>query len=113
MLPGGDETRNIIDGRTLQALGPAGIFINVGRGTTVDEEALIAALAQGLIAGAGLDVLANEPYVPDSLKQMDNVVLLPHIGSATLETRVEMGNLLIKNLDAYFSSNPLPSEVEQ
>ena len=97
----------------LQALGPEGIFINVGRGTSVDEKALMAALADGSIAGAGLDVLANEPHVPEPLKKMDNVVLLPHIGSATFETRAEMGDLLINNLEAYFSSKPLLSEVEQ
>ena len=113
VLPGGEETRQVIDGQVLQALGPEGIFINVGRGTSVDEKALMAALADGSIAGAGLDVLANEPHVPEPLKKMDNVVLLPHIGSATFETRAEMGDLLINNLEAYFSSKPLLSEVEQ
>ena len=113
VLPGGEGTRQIIDGQVLQALGPEGIFINVGRGTSVDEKALMAALADGSIAGAGLDVLANEPHVPEPLRKMDNVVLLPHIGSATFETRAEMGDLLINNLEAYFSSKPLLSEVEQ
>ena len=113
VLPGGEGTRQIIDGQVLQALGPEGIFINVGRGTSVDEKALMAALADGSIAGAGLDVLANEPHVPEPLRKMDNVVLLPHIGSATFETRTEMGDLLINNLEAYFSSKPLLSEVEQ
>ena len=113
VLPGGEGTRKIIDGQVLQALGPEGIFINVGRGTSVDEKALMAALADGSIAGAGLDVLANEPHVPEPLRKMDNVVLLPHIGSATFETRAEMGDLLINNLEAYFSSKPLLSEVEQ
>tara|TARA_B100001079_G_scaffold83574_1_gene71866 strand:+ start:491 stop:1435 length:945 start_codon:yes stop_codon:yes gene_type:complete len=113
VLPGGEGTRQIIDGQVLQALGPEGIFINVGRGTSVDEKALMAALTDGSIAGAGLDVLANEPHVPEPLRKMDNVVLLPHIGSATFETRTEMGDLLINNLEAYFSSKPLLSEVEQ
>ena len=113
VLPGGEGTRQIIDGQVLQALGPEGIFINVGRGTSVDEKALMAALTDGSIAGAGLDVLANEPHVPEPLRKMDNVVLLPHIGSATFETRAEMGDLLINNLEAYFSSKPLLSEVEQ
>jgi len=113
VLPGGEGTRQIIDGQVLQALGPEGIFINVGRGTSVDEKALMAALADGSIAGAGLDVLANEPHVPEPFRKMDNVVLLPHIGSATFETRAEMGDLLINNLEAYFSSKPLLSEVEQ
>ena len=113
VLPGGERTRKIIDGQVLQALGPEGIFINVGRGTSVDEKALMAALADGSIAGAGLDVLENEPHVPEPMKKMDNVVLLPHIGSATFETRAKMGDLLINNLEAYFSGKPLPSEVEQ
>ncbi len=111
MLPGGDDTRKIINEHVFQSLGPDGIFINVGRGSCVDEEALVSALQSGQIAGAGLDVYAREPSIPESLITMENTVLLPHIGSATEETQREMGNLLIKNLDAFFSGKPLISEV--
>ncbi len=112
MLPGGESTKNAIDARVLKALGPAGIFINVGRGSSVDETALIAALQQQEIFAAGLDVYANEPNVPAELLAMKNVVLLPHIGSATMETRRAMGQLVIDNLEAYFAGRPLLTEVK-
>ncbi len=111
MLPGGESTRNIVNAEIFQKLGPRGTFINVGRGSSVDENALVDALRGKQILAAGLDVYANEPNVPEALLDMDNVVLLPHIGSATVETRREMGNLVIKNLEAYFSNNPLLTEV--
>ncbi|MEX0964413.1 MAG: 2-hydroxyacid dehydrogenase [Pseudohongiellaceae bacterium] len=111
MLPGGDETRNIINEEIFRALGPDGIFLNVGRGSSVDEEALVAALKQKHILAAGLDVYADEPNVPEPLLAMDNVVLLPHIGSATVETRRAMGQLVIDNLAAYFAGQPLLTEV--
>ena len=95
-----------------QNLGPEGIFINVGRGSSVDEEALVAALKAGLIAGAGLDVYAHEPAVPEALLSMEQVVLFPHIGTSTVETRREMGNLVIQNLQAFFDNKPLISEVD-
>ncbi len=85
----------------LKALGPEGILINVARGTVVDEPALVAALQAGTIAGAGLDVFAEEPAIPDALKTMENVVLLPHVGSATHETRAAMGDLVCDNLLAW------------
>jgi|FLOH01.1.fsa_nt_gi lactate dehydrogenase-like 2-hydroxyacid dehydrogenase len=113
MLPGGETTQNIIDAEIFRNLGPEGVFINVGRGTTVDEEALVAALQSKQIFAAGLDVYAKEPHVPEALLSMENVVLLPHIGSATIETRRAMGNLLIENLEAFFSNKPLPTEVSQ
>jgi lactate dehydrogenase-like 2-hydroxyacid dehydrogenase len=88
-----------------------GIFINVGRGSSVDEVALASALQEKHIFAAGLDVYADEPNVPEQLLELDNVVLLPHIGSATVETRIAMGKLVIDNLDAYFSGKPLITEV--
>lgn len=111
MLPGGDETRKIMNAEVFQALGPAGIFINVGRGSSVDEPALVTALNEGQIFAAGLDVYADEPNVPEALLTMDNVVLLPHIGSATIETRRAMGNLVVDNLAAFFADKPLLTEV--
>lgn len=111
MLPGGEGTRNAVNADILKKLGPTGIFINVGRGSSVDEVALVSALQKQQLFAAGLDVYADEPHVPEALLEMDNVVLLPHIGSATVETRRAMGQLVIDNLDAYFSGKPLLSEV--
>lgn len=111
MLPGGEDTRQVIDAKVLGALGRDGIFINVGRGSTVDEKALIAALDKGEIAGAGLDVYQHEPHVPAALIAMDNVVLFPHIGSATVETRRAMGQLVLDNLEAFFAGRPLLTPV--
>lgn len=110
-LPGGDGTRNIVNADVLAALGPRGIFINVGRGSSVDEIALTEALKNGTIAGAGLDVFADEPNVPEDLRTQNNAVLLPHIGSGTIETRLEMGRVTMKNLQAFFDNRPLPNEV--
>ena len=111
VLPGGPETQGLVDLEVLDALGPEGIFINVGRGSSVNESALVQALRLGLIAGAGLDVYAAEPRAPEELMTMDNVVLLPHIGSATVETRAAMGKLVVDNLDAWFRSGKLLTEV--
>lgn len=110
MLPGGPETKHLINERVLQKLGPNGYFINVGRGSSVDEQALARALSEGVIAGAGLDVYENEPRVPDALLAQSNLVLLPHIGSATEQTRRAMGQLVIDNLEAYFANKPLLTE---
>jgi lactate dehydrogenase-like 2-hydroxyacid dehydrogenase len=101
--PGGAATRNIVDAGVLDALGKKGTLVNIARGSIVDETALIAALQAGTIKGAGLDVLADEPHVPAALMGMDNVVLLPHVGSATRETRQAMGDLCKANLDAWFT----------
>lgn len=108
---GGPDTYHIVNTRVLDALGPKGYLINVARGSCVDEEALVQALEQKKIAGAGLDVYAHEPNVPEGLKSMDNVVLLPHIGSATIETRTVMGEIVLNNLDAHFSGKPLITPV--
>lgn len=112
MLPGGDATRNVMNEEIFEKLGPDGIFLNVGRGTSVDEEALVRSLNAKQIFAAGLDVYADEPNVPEELLSMENVVLLPHIGSATVETRRAMGQLVIDNLEAYFAGKPLLTEVQ-
>lgn len=109
--PGGPATANLVDAHVLDALGPKGILINIARGSVVDEPALVAALQSGTIAAAGLDVFANEPHVPEEYISMDNVVLLPHIGSATLETRTKMGQLVIDNIIAHFDGKALLTEV--
>ncbi len=112
MLPGGAETEKLINADLLAALGSKGIFINVGRGSSVDEDALVAALNNGVIAGAGLDVYRAEPQVPQGLIDSPKSVLFPHIGSATVETRRAMGRLVVDNLDAFFSGKPLFTEVD-
>ncbi|WP_028999516.1 2-hydroxyacid dehydrogenase [Azohydromonas australica] len=101
-LPGGAATRHIVDAAVLDALGPEGFLVNIARGSVVDEDALVEALAEGRIAGAGLDVYQNEPRVPERLLQLDNVVLLPHVGSNTRETRAAMADLVVDNLRAFF-----------
>lgn len=98
VAPGGPETDKIVNADILQALGPDGILVNVARGSVVDEAALIAALRDGRILAAGLDVFADEPNVPRALIDMDNVVLLPHVGSAAREVRVAMAQLTLDNL---------------
>ena len=103
IVPGGAATRHLINAEVLQALGPRGVLINVSRGSVVDEAALIVALKSGTILTAGLDVFAEEPNVPDELRAMQNVVLLPHIGSASLVTRHAMDQLVIDNLKAWFA----------
>lgn len=102
VLPGGPQTQNVVNAEILEALGPNGILINVARGSVVDEAALIEALQTGKILAAGLDVFAKEPHVPDALKQMENVVLLPHIGTATHHTRGLMAQLVIDNVISWF-----------
>ncbi|MDR3299809.1 MAG: 2-hydroxyacid dehydrogenase [Candidatus Accumulibacter sp.] len=106
---GGPETRHLIDAVVLDALGPRGFLINVSRGSVVDEDALVRALAEKKIAGAGLDVFADEPHVPQALLSMDNVVLLPHIASSTEETRLAMAQRVVDNLDLFFAEGRLIS----
>ncbi len=98
VTPGGPATKHLIDANVLEALGPDGILINMSRGSVVDEPALIAALEAGKILSAGLDVFANEPRVPPELMAMENVVLFPHVGSASVYTRDAMGQLVVHNL---------------
>jgi lactate dehydrogenase-like 2-hydroxyacid dehydrogenase len=109
--PGGAATRHLVDAAVLAALGPEGVVINIGRGTVIDEAAMVDALQRGAIGGAGLDVFENEPHVPEALCALDNVVLLPHVGSATEATRRAMGDLMIDNLAAYFAGRPLLTPV--
>lgn len=104
-------TRNLVDARIIDALGPEGFFINIARGPVVNQEALIAALKNKRIAGAGLDVFWDEPQVPAELTTMDNVVLSPHMGSATLEIREERGRKLLANLRAHFSGKPVLTPI--
>lgn len=109
--PGGAATDKIVDAQVLGLLGADGVLINVARGSLVDEAALIEALQSGTIAGAGLDVFAEEPLVPEALRAVDQVVLAPHQGSATAETRAAMAALVVANLDAYFAGQPLPTPL--
>jgi lactate dehydrogenase-like 2-hydroxyacid dehydrogenase len=113
ITPGGAGTRNLIDAQVLAALGSKGILVNVARGSVVDEAALIDALEQGVIAGAALDVFENEPQVPERLRALAHVVLVPHIGSATAQTRRAMADLAIANLEAHFARRPLLSPVPE
>lgn len=110
-LPGGEGTRGIVSAAVLQALGPQGTLVNVGRGSLVDEEALIQALRQGTIASAGLDVFATEPAVDPRLTTLPNVTLLPHHASGNVETREAMARLMVDNLLAHYAGLPLISEV--
>jgi lactate dehydrogenase-like 2-hydroxyacid dehydrogenase len=106
IVPGGAATKHMIDAEVLAALGPNGIIINVARGSVIDEPALIAALRDGKILAAGLDVFAAEPHVPEELLAMDNVVLLPHVGSASEFTRAKMDQLLVDNILAWAAGKP-------
>jgi hydroxypyruvate reductase len=105
--PYNEETKYLVQEKTLKALGPKGYLINIARGPVVHEQDLCVALSNGWIAGAGLDVFEQEPKVPDALLKMDNVVLFPHVGGATHETRSRMGQLVIANLLAHFEGRPL------
>lgn len=101
---GGPASRHLVSAEILDALGPRGFLVNIARGTVVDERALVDALAQGRLAGAALDVYEDEPHVPQALLAMENVVLLPHMSSATHETRQAMADLALANLEAFFAT---------
>ena len=111
IAPGGKATDRIVNREVLEALGPDGFLVNMGRGTLVDEPALVEMLQQNGIAGAALDVFEKEPNVPEALFGLDNVVLSPHQGSATHQTRNKMGDLVVANLVAHFEGEPLISAV--
>ena len=113
IVPGGPSTRHLIDQDVLAALGPEGVLVNVSRGSVVDEGALVAALRSGTILAAGLDVYEDEPRVPPELIAMPQVVLLPHIGSASVHTRDAMGRLLVDNLKAWFARRQPISPVPE
>lgn len=111
IIPANPQTENIVSDRLLAALGPAGFLINLARGSLVDDAALIFALKERRIAGAALDVFRNEPHVRNEYLELDNVVLTPHLGSATSETRVAMGMAMLQNLIAYFAGERPPNLV--
>jgi lactate dehydrogenase-like 2-hydroxyacid dehydrogenase len=113
ITPGGAGTKHLINADVLKALGPSGFLINVARGSVVDEEALIEALQNATIAGAGLDVFASEPHVPQALWSLPQVVLTPHIASATSQTRQAMADLAFANMLAGVSGQPLISPVPE
>jgi len=106
IVPGGDETYHLVNEAVMRALGPKGILVNVARGSVVDEKALIRCLQDGTLGAAALDVFEEEPKVPDALLSIDNVVLTPHVGSATPEARGAMGQLTVDNLVAHFAGKP-------
>ncbi len=106
VAPGGADTRHIVNAEILEALGPDGVLINIARGTLVDERALVAALKERVILGAGLDVFEDEPRVPAELIALDNAVLLPHVGSASLKTRRAMADCMVDNLVAWSEGRP-------
>ena len=113
-VPGGDATRGLVSAEVIQALGPQGVLINIARGEVVDQAALIAALREGRLGGAGLDVFDGEPHVPQALIDSDRTVLTPHMASATVEARTAMADLMIANLEAVLSGDaaltPVPSD---
>jgi len=111
ICPGGAATRHLVNAEVMQALGPEGTLINVARGSVVDEQALVKALADGTLGAAGLDVFEAEPKVPEALLGMDQVVLQPHVGSATHDTRKAMGDLTVDNLRAHFGGKPVLTPV--
>lgn len=109
--PGGAENRHLMNAARLATMRPSAFLINTARGDVVDEAALISALEQGTIRGAGLDVYEAEPHVPERLRTLDNVVLLPHLGSATEETRTAMGMKVVDNITAFFEGREPPDRV--
>lgn len=109
--PGGDQTHRLISRAALEALGPEGVFVNIARGSVVDQDALVELLADGRLGGAGLDVFDDEPNVPQALIALENVVLQPHMGSATHVTRAEMGRLVLENVAAWTEGRPLVTPV--
>jgi lactate dehydrogenase-like 2-hydroxyacid dehydrogenase len=111
VTPGGAETEKLVKAKVLDALGPEGYLVNIARGSVVDEPVLLKYLQEKRIAGAGLDVYADEPRVPPEFFKLENAVLLPHVGSATAETRTAMGNLQVDNLVAHFAGKPVLTRV--
>jgi hydroxypyruvate reductase len=111
VTPGGSETARLVNEKVLQALGPDGYLVNIARGSVVDEPVLLRYLQEKKIAGAGLDVFADEPRVPPEFFTLDNAVLFPHVASATVETRKAMGDLQVENLRRHFSGKPVLTRV--
>jgi lactate dehydrogenase-like 2-hydroxyacid dehydrogenase len=113
ITPGGASTYHLVNDEVMNALGAEGMLINVARGSVVDETALVAALQDGRLGSAGLDVFEQEPKIPDALKDMENVVLLPHVGSASVETRQAMGDLTCENLERYMQDGTVVTPVPE
>jgi len=111
VAPGGKSTEGIVSRKVLEALGPKGMLLNIARGSLIDEPAMVEMLVDGRLGGAALDVFENEPSVPEALLSLENVVLSPHQGSATHQTRDAMGALLVENLVKHFAGEPLVSAV--
>ena len=111
--PGGEATRKIVSRKVMESLGSEGILVNIARGSVIDEAAMVELLQNGKLGAAGLDVFENEPNVPETLLSMDKVVLQPHNGSATDQTRIAMGQLVLDNLEAFFAGKPVPNPVNQ
>lgn len=111
VTPGGAETRHLVNAKVLDALGSKGYLVNISRGSVVDQPVLLKYLQEGRIAGAGLDVFAEEPKVPAGFYSLDNAVLFPHVGSATIETRFAMGMVQVNNLRALYAGKPLLTPV--
>ena len=111
VTPGGAETKNLVNAKVLDALGPKGFLVNISRGSVVDQPVLLKYLQEGRIAGAGLDVFADEPKVPAGFYSLDNAVLFPHVGSGTHETRFAMGMVQVDNIRALFAGKPLLTPV--
>jgi len=111
VTPGGPETAKLVNTRVLDALGPEGFLVNIARGSVIDEPVLLRYLQEKRIAGAGLDVFADEPRVPPEFFTLENAVLFPHVGSATVETRKAMGDLQIENLRLHFAGKPVKTRI--
>ncbi len=110
-VPGGDQTRHLIGRAELAAMAPHAVIVNTARGEVIDEQALIDALSSGAIQAAGLDVYEHEPAVPERLRQLPNVTLLPHLGTSSLEVRESMGMMAVENIRAFFQDIPVPNRV--
>jgi lactate dehydrogenase-like 2-hydroxyacid dehydrogenase len=108
---GGPSTKGLINEEVLRALGPKGIVVNIARGSVIDEAAMVRLLAEGALGGAGLDVFDKEPKVPDQLKTMNNVVLMPHVASATNETRRAMTDCMLDNIEAFLKTGKVLTEI--
>jgi hydroxypyruvate reductase len=111
VTPGGEPTNKLVNAKVLDALGPNGYLVNIARGSVVDEPVLLRYLQEKRIAGAGLDVFVEEPRVPPEFFTLENAVLFPHVGSATVETRKAMGDLQIENLRLHFAGKPVKTRV--
>jgi len=109
---GGEQSRHLVDANVLDALGPRGFLVNISRGSIIDEAALVSALEEGRLAGAALDVFADEPHVPAALLSRDDVVLLPHLGSATVETRADMAELAVANVEQFLTEGTLVTPID-